>query len=514
MAFGLFGKKKEADTGAGNGDGAGAGGPGSGVDAGGDDSEFTPNPSKAQVFFDRAKTVGETGNHEYSTTLWLQGLRMDPTSMSGHEEFLKAAAAYAADTKAKGPSKDQAAQFAGRGALDRYLSALLNWGVRQLDWQLGLRAMEAAAKIGLNEPAYWIGTRVLGIAGSDPKAKKGHFVQIMELFSSVGGFDRAVLAGEVASRLDPSDARLVAEVRNMSAQATMNKGGYEKTGQAGGFRANVRDIEAQRLREQESSVVKTEDAQTRLINAARSDYESRPSDVSAIQKYAKLLMERGTPEDEKVAFNVLMKGFETTQSYRFKQLAGDIKLRVARRRTRELKEELERDPANAEKKEALARHERQLLEAEIKEYEERVAAYPTDMELRFHLGKRYLESGSLEQAIEQLQQARESPAIATQSLEALAQAFRRLEWLDEAETTYRDAIQRHDIPGDDLATDLRYGLMETLEKKAQDSRSLPAAEEALKLASSIAIQKITYRDIRTRRQSLQELVKSLRPATA
>jgi hypothetical protein len=63
---------------------------------------------------------------------------------------------------------------------------------------------------------------------------------------------------------------------------------------------------------------------------------------------------------------------------------------------------------------------------------------------------------------------------------------------------------------DDLAAELRYGLMEVLQRKATDSRDSAAADEAFKLASGIAVQRIGFKDIRARRQQLQELVKSLK----
>ncbi|HBS29317.1 MAG TPA: hypothetical protein DEB06_07665 [Phycisphaerales bacterium] len=503
MAFGIFGKKKDEA-------GAGAEAPAGSASGGG----FETNPDAARRFFDRAQTVHDSTNFEYAMVLWLQGLSQDPTGVEGLEKFMRSGSKFAETNKK--PSKDQLGQVKARHAgVQKYLAALLQWGVRQLEWPLALDAFEAAAKLELAEPAYWIGARALGLAGQDSKAKKAHFVKMMELFSAISAFDKAVVAGELAYRLDPTDAKLQNTVRNMSAQSAMNRGGYEESGKQGGFRSNIRDLSAQRAKEAEERLVKTEDDQTVAINNAKADYESRPTDSGAIEKYARLLRERGTPADEKAAYEVLMKAFESTGVFRFRQQAGELKMRAARRKLRAMVEQGEAlgagTPQREQADQAVAKAQRQVVEMEIGEYAEWVENYPTNMELRYELGSRCLQVGQYEKAIGHFQESRAAPKVAEKTLLGLAQAFEKLGWLEESESTYREAIAKHENPSDDLAVELRYGLMSALEARARDEKKLEIAEEALKLASSIAIQRIGFRDIRDRRQALQELVRSMRP---
>ena len=49
-------------------------------------------------------------------------------------------------------------------------------------------------------------------------------------------------------------------------------------------------------------------------------------------------------------------------------------------------------------------------------------------------------------------------------------------------------------------------------RRAEAQKNLPAAEEAFKLASAIAIKQIGYKDVRDRRTRLQTLLKDLRGA--
>ncbi len=504
MAFGFF-KKSDPPAAAG-----GAPGAEPAVEAG----AIKPDAVKAAKFFTHAQAMHDGSNYEYAMTLWLQGIRMDPTGVGPIESFARSASAWVDSQggKTKGPTKGQSEGFPAKGPLEKYLRCLLEWGASGFDWRLGLKAFDAAVKIKVNEPAYWIGSRVLALAGQDAKAKKDHFVEIMANFSAIGGFDRAVVAGEIACKLDPTDGRLAQEVKNMSAQATMSKGGYEDTGKQGGFRSNIKDLRAQQAKEEEERIVKTEDVAARAIAGALADYQARPTDVSAVQKVSRLLRERGTAEDDKLAYQILTKGFEDTRNYRFKMDAGDIRIRAAKRKLREMRDGLAADPANSEKQAALSKAERQVLDMEIKEYEERAQNLPTDLMIRFELARRCLDAGLNEKAIEHFQAARGSPGILTSVLSGLGVAFVRMGWLDEAETSYREAISSYPVQGDDTAAELRYGLMDVLARKAEESKDLSVAEEAFKLAASIAMQRINFKDIRNRRQTLQELVKSLRGA--
>jgi hypothetical protein len=63
-----------------------------------------------------------------------------------------------------------------------------------------------------------------------------------------------------------------------------------------------------------------------------------------------------------------------------------------------------------------------------------------------------------------------------------------------------------------LGLEIRYGLMDALAQQAEDARDLAAAEEAYKIGSGIAMQQISYRDIRARRDRMQQLMKELKGA--
>ncbi|MGP1345472.1 MAG: hypothetical protein ACTS3F_02225 [Phycisphaerales bacterium] len=502
MAF--FGKNKKGE----GGDGGGGQGPGG---EGASDAMYSSDPVKASRFFERASAVHDSTQYGYAMVLWCQGLLWDPTSMDALERFTKSAAGFVEQNpKAKGPTKEmKLPDNIAKGTHKQFVDAVMEWGARAFDFQAGTKAVELAAKMGLSEQVHWIGSRALAQALSDKRAKKAHFQQLMATFKSAGIFDLAVRSGEAAMRMDPSDGKLESEVRNMSAMQTMSTGGYDQTGQAGGFRSNVRDIAGQRARIEEESIVKSEGTLDSSIARAALEYEASPSDPGSITKYSRLLLERGKPEDEKRAFEVLIAGFKATGAYKFRQQAGEIRLRAMRRKVLAMKGELGESPSE----EQVARYqqaERAMLEEEIKEYRERVENYPTDLNLKYQLGRRLYTAGDYEGAIAQFQSAQQSPGIASQVLYYLGLSFVKMGWITEAIETFRRAIELHQSDKDDLALQLQYGLMDALQQRAEGERDVPSAEEAFRLASSIAIQQINYMDIRERRTGLQELVKRLK----
>lgn len=490
----LFGKKKgevSVDT---------EGSPGSASGA-------PVDPVRAARFFEHAKTAHETSNPEYAMTLWLQGVERDPSSVTGLEGFFRSSAAFLSSNK-KGPTKEQARNFDGKSEVSKYVTALLAWGCRPTDGAAAVKATELASKLGMAEPTYWLGQHAINAAAGEPKPRKDHFVRLKDALVRVGAYDLGLKAGQVALTLDPSDSPLDAEMRNLAAQNAMSQGGYEATGEAGGFRANIRNAEAQRRIEEESRSVKSEQTAGRVLEAAREDYERRPADTVAIEKYVRALLDSGGEENEKAAGELLVRTYEATKEFRFRQRAGELKLRRAGRKLAGLKEKAAGGDEQAVRE--AREYERRLIEEEIKELLLCVEAYPTDLSYRYQLGKRYLLLGRHEDAIGCFQESQNDGKVRTVSLGYLGQSFHALGMFDESAQSFRTALDSHGSPKDELGLNLRYGLMKALFDKARESRDLTCAEEALRLASGIVMEKIGFKDIRALREAIQKLVAELK----
>lgn len=510
--FGLFksGGDKDKDK-AGNGGGGSGNGGGGGNGAGaGDSGGMDFSPEKAKRFFDRAKSVHDTGQYEYAMSLWLQGIRFEPTNIEAMKRYFDSADQYRAAGNTSVSKETTQAITGKKTPVDRFVVALLNWSLKIREPDAAVAVTVAPAELSLTEITRWIGQRTLAVCKADPKPRKDWFVKMMNAFWKVQAYDMAAQAGELAMILDPADNKLSADVRNLAAQSTMSKGGYENTGQEGGFRANVRDSDKQRLIEEEKRGIRSEEGMQRLLLAAKAEYEANPGDKPTIRKYLKTLGERGTPTDEVTAIEIAEKAYVETQEFLFRRFAGEMRMKRGRKELKALREALDKTPTDAAAREAFLKAEQTLLELEIVEYEGWVAAYPTDLKLKFEMGKRYLLNKQFDQAVQQFQVAKDEGKQRSEVMSFLGQAFVALDWLEEAIATYKAALEQHADQNDPAGLELRYGLMASLMRKAEQEKDLPSGLEADKIASSIAVQQIGYKDIRARRDQLKALIAQLR----
>ena len=121
-----------------------------------------------------------------------------------------------------------------------------------------------------------------------------------------------------------------------------------------------------------------------------------------------------------------------------------------------------------------------------------------------------LDRKNYEDAIALLQESQHEARHRVVSRTYLGRSFLEIGWIDEAIQTIRDAMDVHKSSDDDTGLELRYFLLTSLQKKADQDRDLDAAVEADKIASAIAIQQISYKDVRARRDEIKKLISSLR----
>jgi len=496
--FGIFGKSGGNDKG---------GGGGQPPKPSGDGMEFSPE--KAKRFFDRARAVHDTGQYEYAISLWLQGLRFEPNNLDAVRGFFASCDQFRAGG-ATSTSKETAAAVAGSTPVHKFLGALLEWGVSIREPRPAVRVVNAIAALNLRDVGQLLGGSALGVCIKHERPRKDWFVTLMESFVKLEMFDLAVQAGEVGVRLDPSDNKLSADVRNLSAQATMHRGGYENTGQEGGYRQNIKDAEKQRLLNEERSLVKTDESQQRAILAAKAEYDANRADRPTVVKYIKALIQRGTPSDIATAIEVAETAYTQLQEFSFRKTAGDIRLDVGRKEVRKLKAAADANPSDTAARDVYLAAAEAQNRLQTSELELQVNAYPTNLTLKLELGKCYLRDRQPEKAIEQLQKAKDDPKQRSTALACLGLAFQDLDWTEEATETFKQALEQHADQNDEVGLELRYGLMASLLKQAEATRDLSRALEAEKIASAIAIQQIGYRDIRAKRDQLKALIAQLR----
>lgn len=476
----------------------------------GETPAYEVQSDKAKAWFERAQYATDTHNYEYAVTCYLTGLKFDPTSLNVHERLLEVANLYIRKGGKAATSKQQREMLGDKRPVDKLTAYELAWVTDVLNPSAALKFTQQAAALSLDEVAYWAGDLGARAALRAKKRSKSMLVGFVDVFEEIGGHDKAVEYGEIALSMDRSDAHLDARIRNLSARDTMDKGGYEdNVGQEGGYRSSVRNLDKQKeLTDNDSYAVGDEAALARL-NRAKDDWEADRDSQDAITRYADLLRKEGTDEHDTEAIKVLLNGYKQCGQYRFRMIAGDIKLAKERRKLRALKEAnlQKHDP---EENARIIELERRILEHEAREYEERVDQYPTDLGIKFKYGEILFKLDRYNDAIPLLQQAHEDARFRAKALYIMGLAFLKIEWLDEAIESLRQAVDLYEYKDDDYHLGIRYHLMDALEKYARDNNALEQADEASKIASGIAMKQLTFRDIQARRSALKELIKEIK----
>ncbi len=485
-----------------------------------DDSQDTPteeivtpsafSPKKAKAFFDHAETAHDSGNYEYAMQMWLSGLMRDPSNMDSLKRFLRSAEVFSIENPKKGASKEVKSVANAKGDLGKFINSLLDFGLKPIDTSNAIRVTAATAKLGLTEQTQLLGEHALKLAQQDKKPKKDMFIKLLDSFESAGAFKLAAIAGEAACQMDRSDGELVVRVRNMLAQSTMSEGGYDDR-EAGGFEKNIRNVDKQLELSQEDSASKTSDTKDQLIVRAADDYKERPGDLAVLSKYAKALAERGKSADLLKAMTLYSKAYKESQQPRYRMLAGEIQLRMGRRRIEKLTKMIKADASNTEASQKLQESEKAYHKLEMSELMFQVENYPTDLGLKYKLGKMFFKDKLFKEAIEQFQIAQTEPKLRREVLNMMAQSFVQLGgWEDAAIQTFEQAMEGITDPNSELGMDLRYGLMDALQIKAVKDGDIESAEKADKLAAGIAIQSFSYRDVAERRNQIKALISELR----
>ncbi len=460
---------------------------------------FTAQPEKARKWFAHARTMADSFNYESALVYYANGIKLDPNRMPAHEDMMKVALRYRQDG-GKAATGKEVRSIGESDAVSKFAAAEFAWMKDIENGALAVKAMDAAMKADLLEFGHWVAPHALNLTRRGKRVSRGSLLQIKQLSSQVGAWDVAIAAGTAALQMDPSDSELDRELKEMAAERAMDQGGYdEAAGQEGGFRKFVKDMDKQQSLSDADQISGNQSTEERLLSQARAEYEHNATSPDVINRLAQLVKKQGGQEAEDEAHDIYMKGFEATGEFRFKMLGDDIKLGQLRAQIASADDEQIREELS-----------QKLAETELAFFEERAAKYPTDRSMRFRLGECALRAGNVELATECFQRTKDEPKLQVRAGHLLGRCFAAESWHAEAIAEYKEALSVLDSTQSDLELPIRYDLMVSMIDFASVERSEEQAREALEICSSIARKDITYRDIRSRRKEIDELLKQIR----
>ncbi|MBI1337036.1 MAG: tetratricopeptide repeat protein [Phycisphaera sp.] len=471
------------------------------------------NPAKGRAWFERAATVADTRNYDYAIECYIDGLKFDPDNMKEHEALFEVAKRRRVN-KGKPASFAERLKSSGKDPVSKMLDAEKIWAKDPLNrdtmlpfMEKAVAADEAESDLNLGEVAYWVGCKLIEANSTHPKPKAEVFIKTRDLFAQIQAYDKAVEACKYALSLSPSNDQLLFDLRNLEAELTLRKANY-----GGEFRDTVKDMDKQREHEQADEIGRSASATEDLLTKMRADYEENPEDLARLDKLVKVLESQSSDAGDEEAMKLLHEAFDRFGQYRYKLRAGDVQMRQYARQLRMLRNAAQEHPNDA----ALRKQYNDLLDKakhfELDEFTERVKNYPTDMRMRFELGRRLYAFQRYDEAIGQLQDAQADPKNRPNALNTLGLCYEAKGWHDEAVETYRRGIEAHPLTDDKLGMELRYHLMKALEGAARRDRSLDKAREAREVGSQILQTNINYRDIRQCVERIRALMDELQKA--
>ncbi len=498
---------KGKDDGGGNGDGG---------DNGEGGVSYKTDPRKARRFFEHAETTANASNYDYSVDLYISGLKYDPGNLKQHEALYEVAKRRKV-SGGKPAGMGERMKRSGNTPVDKMLHAEKLWAKNPLDEGLAGDVFKAAVdafdeiddELGLGDVAFWVGEIWVPMISQQKKPSPKKYIQAKDLFVRLNRYDKAVEACRRAAALSPNDSKLLSELKDLQAEQMMAEKHYHSEGE-GGFRKNLKDSDAQAAIQQELQLRKSGSAGDEIIARRRAEYEEDPSDVNRMQKLVDALVARESAETEKEAIELLKKSWEETGQYRHRVRMGDIQMKQFNRVLRQIKAKIDKEPQNQELIQKFQAGKQKQLLFELQEFTDRCKNYPTDMGLRYELGRRLYAAGKYDDAIGAFQQAKADPKRRAMSHEFLGRCYINKEYLEEAVDTLAQGIDAHKIPDDRLALELRYLKMDAHIKLARKNNDIEHAKEAQQIASGIFQADINYRDIRERMEEIKQLIEQLK----
>lgn len=433
--------------------------------------------SDVSQVYQKAEQMFQKGQIDYAISLWMQCILQDPNHEPSHLAWRAAVLKRIQQKGAPSRIKLVTLNAKTQGALKVTKDARKKMEIclAHLNEDPGNAGVRATLAEALLEAGYYDGAiseARMALEG-DGKSLPA-WLTLGAAYKAKGMTAEAQEAYEKALQIKPEDREIQRELRNLAAMDSMRRTGLET---AKDYRDVIKDKEKAAELERAQHLVKTEDEIVAELRKLYAEYKANPQDLRAARKLADFLFDR--KKDYKNARVMYQKCIELApQDSFFKDRADDCAIRHYETTLKAL--EARNDPRAGEIR-------AQKLKFEIASYERRVRDRPTDMALRFELGRLYFEMPELtDKAIAEFQQAVKDPKKKTDAHIYLGLCFQRKKLYDLADGQFR-AAEEGFVPDEKRLSIWYYRAVCAAEAGNLDS--------ALELGKKIMQEDISYRDM-------------------
>ncbi len=425
---------------------------------------------KAIAFFERAEEVAATDNFDYAIDMYLEGLRHCPDALEDGHAPLRRMALIRQGKGGKKPSiTDKVKRHGGKTPLDEMVNAeyLLAKDPDNLSYAEAM--LKACVAGSYKRTGGWIARLVFDANRASSKPSSAAYLLLKDSYASFEMFKEAVSACQHAAELKPEDAALQDELRDLSAQLTVQKGKY---GMDGDFRQSIKDKKTQDKLHSQESLVKTVDYRKKAIDDARKAVKAAPGSVPNIMKLGDALADLETEQGYDQAVKVLLSAYTEISDFSFKQKAGLIQIKKLKSQLRQAKAKIDAGGDDPQLKAGYASAASKLNEAALEHYRLCVENYPTDLKLKYEYGNCLIANKQYDKAIPLFQEARNDPRYRLAATNKTGFCFFLKGWFADAIDVFEQAIEICEVKDSNLAKDLRYNLARSCEEDGKLDRAL------------------------------------------
>jgi len=282
-------------------------------------------------------------------------------------------------------------------------------------------------------------------------------------------------------RVNPTDNDLAQALKNLSAQKTLDEGGYEALADGtGSYRDILKNKEEAVSLEQQNKVEKSEDVADRLIRDYESRLKNEPKNLKLVRSLAECYADK-KDFDRALALYQQLKASDIGNDA---SLDSAIASTVVRKYDWQISQ-LDANAPDYQDRAAVLQAEKQQFQ--VAECKKRVDKFPTDLQIRFEMGQLYLQAGKTSEAIAEFQKSQNNPHRRVASMNYLAQCFAKGKKYDMAARKLQEAIKEKPVL-DDEKMDLIYNLGTVLEH-------IGKKDDAIEQFKMIYEQDINYKDV-------------------
>jgi len=419
------------------------------------------NPTSRNQY-SRAKEAAASKNYDYTINLVQAVLRDEPLFLDGRQ-YLRAVEI----NKYQGLSKF-AQQMVGMKVASAAMK-LTNIGKKEPTEQLAI-----AEEVLALDPFHVKANTLVGDAGAalgEPvfrafayetlaKGKpndKAILNKLAATYMEIRDSGKAVKTYERILEIDPKDGDALSGRKNAEALHAQRTGGWEKEG--GTYRDALKDKTTAEQLEQQSKIVKSQEAINEQIAVNFAKHEAEPANGAISKAIAALYVQKN---DYGSAIPWYQHSFEMggRVDSALEKIIGDLKLKHAEQEMTALSAALaeQTDPEVQQQYQAAIEQKKSEIDhVRLEQAEFRVKAHPNDGEFHFLLGEALYKVGQFKRALTELQQGLKQANVRHQALNLMGLCFMQQGMLDLAIKRFSDA-QGEIVGMDEIKKEITYNL--------------------------------------------------------